>query len=539
MAIKGSLKEASLADVCQLLALGQKTGCLSVADRTRFGQIFFNKGRITYSRVVNRRDRLGDLMLRDGAVTQEQLNAALELQSRTPDRKIGQVLVDQGYLSAADLQKYMLIHIQDAVYHLFTWSRGTFFFEADQMPEDADIAVSINAETLLLEAARRVDEWSLIEKKIPSFDLIFEVDQARAAEAFSELTAEQHRILILLDGTLTLAEIIEETGLPEFDVGKALFGLIQAGFASRVGQRSADVLRGKESELNDRRNLGMAFYRTAMLEDARREFERVLELHPTDRQARFFLALVTLREGKHREAMRQLKSLLDDTGPQFGAFINMALALRLMGRPDDALLVLNEAEYIRPGKSVVALARGAAHLEAGAVEQGLASLQEYRQRLGPLERPNELYYYYVGLAEALSKRLAQAASIVKEGLERHPAAAPLLLLAGLIAERRTDYVQAEHWFRQAIEEDPNIVQTYKNLGDVFYRRGTHDEALEQYERALHLNPALGDDIYAKLGNIFYKKRGRDEAIRLWNRALELNPENQLVRNNIETVRNAS
>ncbi|MGH7448820.1 MAG: DUF4388 domain-containing protein, partial [Longimicrobiales bacterium] len=29
MAIKGSLKEASLADVCQLLALGQKSGCLS------------------------------------------------------------------------------------------------------------------------------------------------------------------------------------------------------------------------------------------------------------------------------------------------------------------------------------------------------------------------------------------------------------------------------------------------------------------------------------------------------------------------------
>ena len=33
MAIKGSLKEASLPDVIQLLALGQKTGCLAVADR--------------------------------------------------------------------------------------------------------------------------------------------------------------------------------------------------------------------------------------------------------------------------------------------------------------------------------------------------------------------------------------------------------------------------------------------------------------------------------------------------------------------------
>ena len=33
MAIKGSLKEASLPDVLQLLALGKKTGCLAVSDR--------------------------------------------------------------------------------------------------------------------------------------------------------------------------------------------------------------------------------------------------------------------------------------------------------------------------------------------------------------------------------------------------------------------------------------------------------------------------------------------------------------------------
>ncbi|MGH7470377.1 MAG: DUF4388 domain-containing protein [Longimicrobiales bacterium] len=539
MAIKGSLKEASLADVCQLLALGQKTGCLSVADRARFGQIFFDRGRITYSRIVNRRDRLGDMLVREGAVTQEQLNAALEVQSRSQDRKIGQVLVAEGYLSKTDLERFMLIHIEDAVYHLFTWSRGSFFFEADQAPEDADIVVSISADTLLLEAARRIDEWSLIEKKIPSLDLIFEVDHVRVQDALSEMTAEQLRMLPMLDGTRALSEIVDQTGLTEFEVGKAMFGLIQAGFAARVGKRENDLGRGKETELSERRNLGMAFYRTAMLEEARREFERILELHPVDRHARFFLALVTLREHKYREALRQLKALLEDTGPQFGAFLNMAIALRCLGRPGDALLVLKEAEYVRPGRSEVALARGAAHLEAGQVREALASLQEYRQRLAPVERPSELFFYYAGLAEALAKRLKEAAAIVKEGLERHPSAAPLLMLAGLVAERRGDYETAETWFRQVIEEDPNLVQSYKSLGDVFYRRGTHDAALEQYDRALQINPELGDDIYAKLGNILYKKRGRDAAIRLWTRALELNPRNQLVRNNIEIVQNAS
>src|SRR5688572_23679847 len=246
MAIKGSLKEASLADVCQLLALGQKTGSLSIADRSRFGQIYFDKGRITYARVVNRRDRIGDLLVRDGVLTQEQLTSALEAQNSEPDKKLGELLISRGYLKESDLQLYIRLQIEEAIYHLFTWSRGNFFFEADETPE-GDITVSINPDSLLLEAARRVDEWSQIEKKIPSLDLVFEVEQDRVKDTFSELTPEQQRILTLLDGAHTVADIADETGMTEFDVGKALFGLLQAGFARRVGKRAAEVVRGKES----------------------------------------------------------------------------------------------------------------------------------------------------------------------------------------------------------------------------------------------------------------------------------------------------
>ena len=45
MAIKGSLKEASLPDVLQLLSMGKKTGCLSVTHRNNFGSIYFDKGK--------------------------------------------------------------------------------------------------------------------------------------------------------------------------------------------------------------------------------------------------------------------------------------------------------------------------------------------------------------------------------------------------------------------------------------------------------------------------------------------------------------
>src|SRR5688572_8158688 len=539
MAIKGSLKEASLADVCQLLALGQKTGSLSIADRSRFGQIYFDKGRITYARVVNRRDRIGDLLVRDGVLTQEQLTSALEAQNSEPDKKLGELLISRGYLKESDLQLYIRLQIEEAIYHLFTWSRGNFFFEADETPE-GDITVSINPDSLLLEAARRVDEWSQIEKKIPSLDLVFEVEQDRLDASDVELKADQRKTASLFDGTRTVQEVADETNLDEFEVGRTLYGLIQAGFAHRVEKKvvEPDLSRGRDAEATERRNLGVAFYRASMWDDAAREFQRVLELNPADFEARFHLALVSLRAEKYREGLRQMKALLEETGPNFAVFINMAYALRRLGRPNDALLVLEEADAIKPNTTAVALARGVAHLEAGELPQALQNFKQYRQLLVMSEQTPAIYFYYAALGYAIGGNLVLADQVITEGLSVHGAAAPLLLLAGAIAERRNEFILAERYYRQVVEEDANLVHALKNLGDVAYKRSAHDEAAEYYRRVISIASAFGDDVYAKLGNIAYKAQRREDALRFWQRSLELNPDNQVVRNNLDIVAGA-
>ena len=236
MAIKGSLKEASLPDVLQLLTLGQKSGCLSVADRNQFGYIYFEKGRICYASIVNRRDRLGDILVKAGKITQQQLERAIAAQPRMRGKRLGEILVEQGSISQGALEANMRVQIEEAVYFLFTWSQGSFNFETDVRPDAQDFLVSINPESLLLEGARRIDEWSLIEKKIPSFDLVFSVDVERLKASQVQLTPEQEHLLPLFGGDRDVQQVIEDSGLGEFDVGKSLYGLITAGFAHRVGR---------------------------------------------------------------------------------------------------------------------------------------------------------------------------------------------------------------------------------------------------------------------------------------------------------------
>ena len=81
MAIEGALQDVALADICQLLAMGMKTGCLSLTDRSNFGYIYFERGRVIYASVLNRPDRLGELLVRNGVISRAQLSAAMEAQS--------------------------------------------------------------------------------------------------------------------------------------------------------------------------------------------------------------------------------------------------------------------------------------------------------------------------------------------------------------------------------------------------------------------------------------------------------------------------
>src|SRR5262245_40631913 len=134
MAIRGSLREASLPDVLQLLSMGKKTGCLSVTHRANFGNIYFDRGRITYASIVNRRDRLGDMLLKTGASTQAQLETAIQAQSRQRDKRLGELLIQIGALTEEQLEQSIRVQIEEAVYFLFTWTEGTFNFEPDVRP---------------------------------------------------------------------------------------------------------------------------------------------------------------------------------------------------------------------------------------------------------------------------------------------------------------------------------------------------------------------------------------------------------------------
>jgi tetratricopeptide (TPR) repeat protein len=536
MAIKGSLAEASLADVLQLLALGQKTGCLSLARDGSFGSIHFDRGRIVHATLVNRADRLGDCLLRDGAITPDALARIVSNISPADDRDLADALLAQQLVQREQLEAAYREQVEEAVYHLFGWSQGTFTFEAEGRPTARETLVSINADSLLLEGARRVDEWTQIAKKIPSLDLIFEIDQSRLAHREVALSAEQQRIASWLDGTNDVTAVVERSGLGEFEVGKALFGLLTAGYAQRVGRSAAKRAPSPESRVAEHRNLGVAFYRTAMYEEAHREFRRVLELREDDMSARFYVGLVHLRRGEWVDAADALDIASQHPDAKAPIFHNLAFALEQLGRLDDAVAALGEAVQRGAGHDPrTSLAQAILALKQGNFDLAEERLATSRTLWGA-RQPSAAWFHFAGLAAALSGNAEAAVALLEEGLDVHPHASALRNNLAVVHERRGAYEAGARALEHALLGDANIAHLHKNLGDYHYRAQRYDDAFDCFVRVVRLVPLHGADVHLKLGNIQFRRGAADEALASWEQALSLDPDNHIVHANLSAVR---
>jgi len=115
---------------------------------------------------------------------------------------------------------------ETAVYTLMGWLQGDFSFVRDVAAPESSVATA--TEQLMLEGARRVEEWGDIKKVIPSTDVVFKLSPTSSSGAVS-LEPNEWQVLALVSGARSVAEIAHDLGQDEFTVAKMLYGLASAG----------------------------------------------------------------------------------------------------------------------------------------------------------------------------------------------------------------------------------------------------------------------------------------------------------------------
>jgi hypothetical protein len=178
--IQGSMREAPLPDIIQLVSQGGKSGCFHITEDPKRAKIFLKDGRISHA-ITNDAEGL------------------------------------------------------EAVYEVALWLDGHYHFEEGE--QTAPVTITKSNATVLMEMHRRMDEWRVINQKISSLDL-YPVSTLLPGETPHGVNPREAKLLSLVTGFFTVAELAEVLQKPVLTVAKDLYGLVMAGHVVLKGIRS-------------------------------------------------------------------------------------------------------------------------------------------------------------------------------------------------------------------------------------------------------------------------------------------------------------
>ena len=293
MGLSGTLRTMELPEILQWIERGRLTGTLEIESGSVRKHIVFREGRFYSSASNDPREHLGHLLVRERLVSEEQLFSAL-LRQEEEGSPLGAILVDEEVLGEGDLRRALAAKVVESVYDVFLWEDGRFEFRDGDVPDNLAVHLDADVTGVILEGARRADEWRRIQKVIPSSRATF----APTGRAVGD-EVEQAALELAAAGK-TMAAMALELHRSEFSTGVLLHDLVRKG-----------VLEVREPEVEDRRTdpvatvknlLGQArrAQRERRFDDAVRCYDAVLLVSPLNQDAK--KGLLAVAEARRRPA---------------------------------------------------------------------------------------------------------------------------------------------------------------------------------------------------------------------------------------------
>jgi hypothetical protein len=239
--LAGTLSALSILEVVQLVFTSLKSGVLRLSfagpgglaagERPHRRSLYFREGQLVFASSSEPGDRLGPVLWRGGLIGREALEqCSAEV---VPGRPLGQVLVDAGAITAADLYAGVAAQVREILFNAFLDTEGEFLFVEGANAAPNEVRLPERTRELLLEGLKRVDETERLLSEVGGRGALLTRRGALPAGT-GEFAA---RLLEALEGSRSFAEAADESRLG------LLFALREAAPLLRAG-----VLVGAEPE---------------------------------------------------------------------------------------------------------------------------------------------------------------------------------------------------------------------------------------------------------------------------------------------------
>lgn len=288
-----------------------------------------------------------------------------------------------------------------------------------------------------------------------------------------------------------------------------------------------EQLEKEKLKSHEHKNLGIAFLRIGMYEEALREFNHILEIEADNREALFYKSIIHYELGDLKGS-KEILEVISSREENEAVLNNISVINDIEGDTnaameyiDNALSISNENPIILLNKAILLLKQDK-YNEAKTIIESIEQKNSYTQ------------FYYSGILAKLGN-FKEALTQLKIGLNMEPKFGEYYFNLGKIYEAMKDEEKAEEVYNRGLKVENDSIILINALISYYYRNKMY-EACERKIDVLISRGVEDWELYFKKGNILFNKGKGKEAIEVWEKALKLNPDNNTIKNTIKTAR---
>ena len=186
-------------------------------------EIFLDRGQIIFATSNQIRDSLGDKLLRDGKISQEQYDESVRRLVSTGKRQ-GTILTEMNVIASEPLFEALREQILDVVWSVFTWDAGSVSFTPGRQKQQEFVKVDIPIPQAILQGVRRVPDPKPLIPRLGNKTTVL----ARTEKELDDLTLDdnERRLLESCNGKTALVDLISIGPLSAANNAKILYAFV-------------------------------------------------------------------------------------------------------------------------------------------------------------------------------------------------------------------------------------------------------------------------------------------------------------------------
>ncbi|HZN54909.1 MAG TPA: DUF4388 domain-containing protein [Candidatus Polarisedimenticolaceae bacterium] len=250
--VNGRLEGISVPDLLWNLCRRRSTGVLHLTARGITKKVYVDAGRIVFAASGDPNDRLGELLLREGVITLDQLERAISQLSS--GKRLGAILVSAGHLSPDNLVRGVLAQVKGIVLGLFAWEDGDYAFHQGPLPTEEVVTLGMRTTEILLQGIRQIRSFSRIRRSVGPPSTRFRLDPGwRGVLEGLDIRDGERMLLQRLehagDHGASLDAMCREVFLSNYEIYQALWAFRVLGLVHEVDRANdsggREVLEGR------------------------------------------------------------------------------------------------------------------------------------------------------------------------------------------------------------------------------------------------------------------------------------------------------